>query len=285
MGETRDRMIADLRLHGYADGTQTTYLGYAERFVAHFMVHPARLNAENVREYMLFLEDEGYAASTRAIHQAAIKFLYNVTLEKPEVVEDLVRPKVGVRLPDILSHSEIQRVFDHVRSLRVRTVAMAIYGAGLRVSEACTLSPEDIDSKRMLIHVRQAKGDKGRFVMLSRRLLQALRAYWVLERPEGPFLFASAQSRSGHISPRTIRQALRRAAEAAGVTKKVTPHVLRHCFATHLLDLGADTRQVQLLLGHASIQSTARYTQMSIRRIAATKSPLDASAQEARELG
>lgn len=284
MGETRDRMIADLRLHGYADGTQTTYLRYAERFVAHFMVHPAKLNAENVREYMLFLEDKGYAASTRAIHQAAIRFLYNTTLGKPEVVENLVRPKVGVRLPDILSYSEIQRVFDHITSLRTRVVAMTIYGAGLRVSEACVLGPEDIDSKRMLIHVRKGKGDKGRFVMLSRRLLHTLKAYWVVQRPEGPFLFPS-QNRHGHISPRTIRGALRRAAEAAGVTKHVTPHILRHCFATHLLDLGADTREIQLLLGHVSIQSTARYTQMSKRRIATMKSPLDATAEEAHELG
>lgn len=285
MGETRDRMIEDLRLLEYSKHTVRSYVRNARRFVMHFKTPPTELNSEHVRQYLLFLEDSGLAASTRAVHLAAIKFLYNVTLDRPEVVEKLSPPKVPVRLPEILSYSEVQRVFDHVTSLRCRVVAMTIYASGLRVSEAVRLSHDDIDSNRMLIRVRQGKGKKDRYTMLAGRLLHTLRSYWVIQRPTGPFLFPSKQGPDRHISARTIRRALQRAGKSAGVTKKVTPHILRHCFATHLLDLGADTRQVQLLLGHASIQSTARYTQLSTRRIAAMKSPFDVSAEEARELG
>ena len=285
MGETRDRMVEDLRLREYSKHTVRSYVRNAERFVIHFMKPPTELNSEHVREYLLFLEDSGLAASTRAVHLAAIKFLYTVTLDTPEVVEKLYPPKVGVRLPEVLSYSEVRRVIEHVTSLRCRVVAMTIYASGLRVSEAVKLSADDIDSKRRLIRVRQGKGKKDRYTMLSARLLHTLRSYWVIQRPSRPFLFPSKQGPDRHISARTLRGALHRAGESAGVTKKVTPHVLRHCFATHLLDLGADTRQVQLLLGHASIQSTARYMQMSTHSIAAMKSPLDVTAQEARELG
>ena len=285
MGETRDRMVEDLRLREYSKHTVRSYVRNAERFVGHFMRHPNELNSEHVREYLLFLEDSGLAAATRAVHLAAIKFLYEVTLDRPDVVEKLFPPKIPIRLPEVLSYSEVQRVIDHVTSLRCRIVAMTIYASGLRVSEAIRLGADDIDSKRMLIRVRQGKGKKDRYTMLAARLLHTLRSYWVIQRPTGPFLFPSQRGSDRHISARTMRGALRHAGKSAGVTKKVTPHVLRHCFATHLLDLGADTRQVQLLLGHASIQSTARYTQLSKRSIAAMKSPLDVSAQEARELG
>lgn len=285
MGETRDQMIADLRLCGYADGTRYVYVTYAERFIAHFMRPPAELGTDEIREYLLFLEDLGLAASTRVIHVAAIRFLYRVTLKKPQVVEDIPRPKARAPLPQILSHSEIMRVFDHMTSMRCRVAAMTIYGTGLRVGEVCRLETSDIDSKRMLIRVRMGKGGRDRYVMLPRTLLQTLRAYWMVLRPQGPLLFTCIRDDSRPLPDNTLRMALYRAREDAGVTKPVGPHILRHCFATHMLEMGADIRQIQLLLGHGSMQSTARYTQLSKKAIAAMKSPLDLSREEADELG
>jgi len=285
MGETREQMVADLREHGYAEHTRYSYVRNAERFVEHFMMHPCTLDARDIQEYMLALEDRGLSAATRVVHLASIKFLYRVTLGMPEVVENVPHPRVGISLPQILSYSEIMRVFEHITSLRCRVAAMTIYAAGLRVSEVCGLACQDIDSERMLIRVRMGKGNRDRFTMLSKNLLRALRAYWYLQRPSGGFLFPSETNPNNSMSPRTLRSALRRAGEAAGVEKPIGPHILRHCFATHLLDLGADIRQIQLLLGHGSVQSTARYTQMSTRRIAATKSPFDASLEEVNTLG
>lgn len=285
MGETREQMVADLRLYGYADGTRYAYVKYAERFVAHFRRHPSELGAEEIREYLLFLEDQGLAASTRVIHVAAIRFLYRVTLKEPEVVADIPRPKARAPLPQILSHSEILRVFDEMTSVRCRMAAMTIYGTGLRVSEACSLESSDLDSKRMLIRVRMGKGNRDRYVMLPETLLHTLRAYWVVRRPKGPYLFTTRRDDSRPLPVGTLRTALRQAAKVAGIDKPVGPHILRHCFATHMLELGADIRQIQLVLGHGSMQSTARYTQMSKRSIAAMKSPLDASAEEVSKLG
>lgn len=285
MGETRDQMIADLRLCGYAEGTRYAYVKYAERFVAHFDRHPDELGSDEIRAYLLVLEDQGLAASTRKIHLAAIRFLYRVTLKRPEVVEDLPRPKGRSPLPQILSHSEIMDVFEKMTSIRCRMAAMTIYGTGLRVSEVCRLRITDLDAKRMLIRVEMGKGGRDRYVMLPRTLLHTLRAYWVVRRPGGPFLFTTLRDDSRPLPANTLRRALRKAGKVAGIDKPVGPHILRHCFATHLLEMGADIRQIQLVLGHGSIQSTTRYTQMSKESISAMKSPLDASSEEARQLG
>jgi integrase/recombinase XerD len=157
--------------------------------------------------------------------------------------------------------------------------ATTIYAAGLRIGEVSNLEVRDIDSERMLIHVRRGKGQRDRYVMLSETLLALLRAYWRQERPS-LLLFPSVRQPARPLNRTTLRDALRRAAEEAGVTKRVTPHILRHCFATHLLEYGADIRQIQLVMGHRSIQTTARYTQMSERHIAQMKSPLDHPAPE-----
>ncbi len=169
--------------------------------------------------------------------------------------------------------------------LKQRTVVTSLYAAGLRVSVACKLCMDDIDSQRMLIHVRDGKGGRDRFAMLSPQLLQVLRVYWRVERPEPPYLFPG--QRSGKtLSPDTVRQTLRRAAARCGITKRVTPHILRHCFGAHMLELGTDIRVLQALLGHRSIRSTQLYVQVSKQLIARTRSPLDVlGTEQGRVLG
>lgn len=276
MGTTRERMIADLRLRGYSPHTIRTYVSCARRFVERFMKHPSELTYEDLRRYFLQLENEGLAESTRSTYLAALKFLYTVTLDMPDVVDPLPRPRVPKVLPVVLSRGEVLRLFEAITSLRYRMAAYTLYAAGLRVSEVCNLEVSDIDSERMLLRVRRGKGGKDREVTLSPVLLKFLREYWVAERPPGPFVFPSTQADDKRMPPSTLRHALGRARKAAGIDKKVSPHTLRHCFATHMLEMGADIRQIQVLLGHRSIQSTARYTQVSTRHIATMESPLDA---------
>ncbi|MBW2736888.1 MAG: tyrosine-type recombinase/integrase [Deltaproteobacteria bacterium] len=272
MGQTKDRMIEDLRLRGYAESTQTKYVCYARKYVAHFMIPPHKLCGDDVRVFFVHLLDQGASPSVRKMYTAAVRFLYEVTLKSPEVVADLPYPKVPVRLPDILSGSEVLQLLDTMTSLKYKMLVMTAYAAGLRVGEACRLQIGDIDSRRMLIHVRAAKGGRDRYVMLAERLLFNLRQYWAATRPPGLYLFPG---RNGPLSPYTIQEAIRKVAAGAGLKKRVTMHILRHSFASHMLEMGADIRQIQLVLGHGAIQTTARYTHMTRSQVAAMGSPLD----------
>ena len=275
MGDVRDRMKQDLRLKCYRPGTQALYLSYAKRFVAHFMKPPTELGREEVRTYQLYLHDERkLSPGTVKGHLGAIRFLYTFTLGKPEVVAGILWPRQPHKLPDVLACAEVEAVFANVESLEHRAILMATYGAGLRITEACRLGIPDLDPKRGLIHVRDGKRGRDRFVMLPARLLGVLREYWRQARPPGPALFPST-GQSGVITPRAVGDALAKAVAKAGLTKRVTPHTMRHSFATHLLEGGTDIRTIQVLLGHASIRTTAHYTQVSGKTIASTTSPLD----------
>ena len=208
-----------------------------------------------------------------------------VTLDRPEVVAGFKFPRQGRPLPDILSASEVEALLGRIASLRHRAVIMAAYGAGLRVSEACRLCVGDIDSRRGLIHVHDGKGGKDRYVMLSKRLLAVLREYWKAARPPGPYLFPGTDG-ADTVHRMMVNRALKQAAVDAGITKKVTPHSLRHTFATHLLEGGTDIRTIQVLLGHGSIRTTARYAKVSKRHVGRTTSPLDVlGTEEGRKLG
>jgi integrase/recombinase XerD len=275
MGELRDRMIQDLTLTGYSPSTARIYLHYARSFAKHFKRSPAEMGKNEVREYLLHLLDERKLSheTYRQAH-AAIKFLYTVTLERAVEVETIPRHRSQrAQLPDVLSGTEVEALFGAVRSPKYRVALMAIYSGGLRVSEACRLQVADIDSKRGVIHIRRGKGAKDRYIMLSERLLTALREYWKITRPSG-YLFPG-QHGKGHVAPSSVRATLACAAVEAGIKKKVTPHVLRHCFATHLLELGENIRIIQALLGHSHIDSTAGYTSVSSERIQRVRSPLD----------
>jgi site-specific recombinase XerD len=221
------------------------------------------------------LTDEQKAApATVKMYVASIRFLYAITLGRPEKVANLLWPRVPHPLPDILSSAEVERLLNAVDSHKHRVVLMTAYAAGMRIGEACSLMTVDIDSERMLIHVRDGKRGRDRYVMLSPVLLQALREYWRQFRPQGLEIFPGDKPETC-ISPSAVRAALKRALRKAGIKKRVTPHSLRHAFATHLLESGADIRTIQKLLGHGSIRSTARYTHVSTEHIASTKSPLD----------
>ena len=279
MGVLYDRMEQDLKLRNYADGTRREYLRCAHKFVKFYMRSPETLGEKEIRDYLLARRerDEVGPASIK-VDVAAIKFLYSVTLDRPEEIVRIPWPKVPQKVPDILSLEETDAVLEAVTPLMHRAVVMAAYGCGLRIFEACALRVNDIDSKRGLIHVRRAKGGRERYVMLPKQLLAFLREYWRKTRPPGPLLFPGAK-RGEPISSRTVNRAIREALSAAKVSKRITAHSLRHSFATHLLEAGEDIRVIQQLLGHRSIRTTARYTQVSARHVASTKSPLDRLAE------
>lgn len=275
MNELRARMKQDLELGGYAKGTTPQYLAAASHFAAYFRRSPAELGQAEVRQYVDHLRKKRkLSASALKIHLAGIRFLYAKTLGRPEVVAWMSWPKARPKLPVVLSRDEVLALLAAMSNPMFRVVAMVMYGAGLRISEACALEVRDIDSARSVIHVRNGKGGRERYVMLGDRVLSALRTYWAAMRPPRPFLFPGDDPRK-HIDAARVRAAFNGAVVACGFQKRVTPHVLRHSFATHLLEAGTDVRVIQSLLGHASIRTTMRYTQVSQAHLAKTKSPLD----------
>ena len=276
MGELYQKMEQDLAIKNLAFGTREQYLRCCCGFVRYHMRSPRQMGLAEVKDYLGLLVRQGASPEKLKMNVAGLKFLYGVTLDRQEVADKLPWPKVPHRKPDILSLSEVNRFLGKAMagSPTAAVVAMAAYGGGLRVTEACRLQPGDIDSERMLIHVRLGKGKKDRYVMLSQRLLEVLRAYWVRVHPKGRWLFPG-RKKDRPLTPSAVERATREAARAAKLRKRVTPHVLRHSFATHLLEAGTDIRVIQVLLGHSSIRTTARYTQVSQRHIGTVQSPLD----------
>ncbi len=233
------------------------------------------MGVEEVLDYLHHLAGvRELKPQTLSCYASALKFLYRTTLRRPDVAAAIPSPKVPPHRPVVLSGTEVEAIFGALRSPKYRALYMVMYGAGLRVSEACSLRVEDIDSRRGLLRVRSGKGGRARDAVLSDRLLSELRAYWRLVRPPPPFLFPG-QPPTRAINPRGVQVALRKAALACGITKHVTPHTLRHSFATHLLEAGTDVRTIQVMLGHASIESTARYAHVSRRHLREVPSPLD----------
>jgi integrase/recombinase XerD len=274
MGELRDRMAQDLAIRNLAATTQKEYLRCCCGFARFHMRSPRRMGTSDVKQYLGHLVMKGAGPETLKMNVAGLKFLYGVTLDRPKVAESIPWPRVPHKKPDILSGTEMEKVLAAVGSPVPATVLLTAYGAGLRISEACRLRAQDVDSKRGLIHVRLGKGGKDRYVMLAARLLVALRAYWGRVRPKGAWLFPGRR-RGNHLSPSAVRLALKGAVKKARLKKRVTAHSLRHAFATHLLEAGNDIRLIQVLLGHASIRTTARYAQVSATHVAKVKSPLD----------
>lgn len=275
MGKLRDKMEGDLKLRGLSENTRKTYLRCAAKFAGHYGKSPFRMGRVEVRDFLLELvEKRKLQPSTYNVYAASLRFLYACTLERPEEVAWVGHMKVRHHLPAILSQDEVERILRELGSLGMQAIILAAYGAGLRVSEVCRLRVEDIDSKRMLIHVKSGKGDRDRYTLLPKRLLAVLRDYWRAERPRGPELFPGRKP--GTVLTRAaVSKALQNATERAKITKHVTPHALRHAFATHLLEAGTDLRTLQVLLGHKSIRTTVRYTQVSAAQIRRMTSPAD----------
>lgn len=289
MGKIRDRMEADLALRGLSPATCEVYLRYAQKFVAFHMRSPVELGTEHVRTWVLhLLHVKGRHPGTVNIYIAALRFLFGVTLQRPDVMAPIRRVRTRHRQPDVPGGSQVAAILAHARNAKDRAMFMLLYGAGLRVSETLALVAGDIDSRRMVIHVRDTKNRHDRIVPLPSSALEALRTYWRESRPQGTLLFGSPyQPDKGRALSRVaVHKALRRAVERAGLKLRVYPHLLRHAFATHLLEIGTDLRTVQILLGHRSLQSTARYTHLSEARRATLRSPLDLlDTEEGKRLG
>ncbi len=274
----RRRMIDDMTVRNLSPATQRSYLHAVAKFSRYFGHSPDRLNIEDVRAFQVYLVSQGI--SWPALNQTvcALRFFYGVTLNRPEIPERIAYAREPRKLPVILGADEVVRFLEAVPSLKTRTALTTAYAAGLRASEAVGLKVADIDSSRMLIQVRHGKGAKDRTVMLSPQLLAILRTYWRLARPR-EWLFPG-RDESKPIDVQVLHAACRSTTKAAGLAKHVTVHTLRHSFATHLLESGVDIRIIQVLLGHNSLSTTARYTQVATTTIAKTQSPLDRLALE-----
>jgi integrase/recombinase XerD len=281
MGKLREQMVSDLRLRNYSPKTVQAYTWCVYHFVKHFRRSPDLMGEQEIRAFLLYLLDERKASpSLRKMFVASIKFFYRVTLNRPQDVERIPYPKVPKALPDVLTLEEVAAIIDGVESVKYRAIIATAYASGLRITEACRLSARgDIDSKRMLIHIRAGKGAKDRYVMLSERLLVLLREYWGKARPKGLYLFPG-QDLDQPITPASVYKVFKKALNKTCTTKHVTLHTLRHSCATHLMEAHTDIRVIQALLGHGSIRTTSRYTHVSAELIARTKSPFDSLSVE-----
>lgn len=269
----RCRMIEDMTVRNLSPATQRSYVHAVAKFSRYCGRSPDRLDLDDVRNFQVQLVAQGVSRGALNQTVCALRFFFGVTLGEATVPERIPYARTPRKLPVILSADEVVRFLEAVSSLKCRAALTTAYAAGLRASEVAGLMIADIDSGRGVIRVRHGKGAKDREVMLSAQLLVILRAYWRRARPQR-FLFPG-RDEDRPINPTTLHAACRSAAQAARLSKRVTLHTLRHSFATHLLENGADIRVIQALLGHANLSSTARYTQVASHTIRATPSPLD----------
>jgi len=269
----RRRMVDDMTIRNLSPATQRSYLHAVSKFSRHFGRSPDTLGLEEVRDFQVHLVAKGVSWGSLNQVVCALRFFYGVTLGETTIPERIPYARTPRKLPVVLSADEVVRFLEAVSGLKSRAALTTAYAAGLRASEVAGLLIEDIDSDRGVIRVRHGKGAKDRDVMLSPQLLGILRTYWRLARPRR-FLFPG-RDEGRSINPTVLHAACRSAAKAAGLAKRVTLHTLRHSFATHLLENGADIRIIQALLGHANLSSTARYTHVASHTIRATPSPFD----------
>ncbi len=279
MNPLRQRMIEDLRIKNFSPRTVETYVSRVALFAKHFGRSPERLGPEEIRAYQLHLIEKKVSWSTFNQTVCALRFFYRVTLKSSVAVEQLQFARQPKKLPLVISPEEVLRFLAVVENPVQRMALTTAYAGGLRLAEVLALQVGDIDSARMLIHVRQGKGQKDRVVPLSTVLLEQFRAYWLRRRPTS-WLFPG-QSNDRPLDPATLQKACQRARKAAGIDKPITMHTLRHCYATHLLEAGTDIRTIQALLGHAHLSATQVYTHVQRRLVTATRSPLDLAVQAA----
>ena len=275
MTPLRTRMTEDMQVRNLSPHTQTSYLQQVSLFARHFNKSPEELGPEEIRSYQVYLTNEKkLATSSILIAISALRFLYKVTLHKDWAFEEIIpAPKKPQKLPVVLSPEEVLHFLDCVEHIKHRTILTTCYAAGLRISESVCLKPNHIDSQRMVIRVDQGKGMKDRYVMLSPKLLETLRNWWRTERPTD-WLFPG-DIPGKHITKDAVEQACQKARQQCGIPKPITPHSMRHAFAVHLLENGTDVRRIQLLLGHRSLATTARYLRIATNKVCSTTSPLD----------
>jgi integrase/recombinase XerD len=276
----RKTMLEELQRRNFSGHTIRYYIRTVEDFARHFNRPPDRLGPRHIREYQAELfQKRKLSPGTVAIRLAALRFFYIKTLKKSWSIAETPYPKKTRRLPTILSQEEVEQLIHAARTPRERILLMTLYATGARNAELTHLKATDIDSQRMVVHIRGGKGRKDRDVMLSPKLLTALRTLWrYYHRKSSTWLFPSNYRKDRPIDTKTVWCACQKAAKRAGIQKRVHPHTLRHCFATHLLEAGTDLRAIQLLLGHQDLKETTVYLHLSQRHLNATASPLDALA-------
>lgn len=275
MSALRKRMEADMAIRGLAYRTREAYIGSVSKLAKHYGRRPDEISETEVQRYLLYLlEERKLAHSSVNVACSAFEFFYRVTLKRRETEFCLPRPKVPLRLPQILSREEVAALFENTANLKHRAFLMTTYSAGLRLLEACQLKVGDIDSDRMTIRVECGKGARDRYTRLSPRLLAELRRYWIAHRPT-LWLFPGTRDAQGPLLPKAAQRIFHAAKDRAGITKPCGIHGLRHAFATHLLEAGEDVHTIQRLLGHGSLGTTARYFHLAQKHLSGTASPLD----------
>jgi site-specific recombinase XerD len=272
-------MLHELQRRNYSPSTIRSYLGAVQQFAEHFHCSPEQLGPEQLRRYQIFLlQEKRLEPSTVEIRISALRFLYKRTLKRRDLAfDDLIFPKVPHKLPTVLSQEEVVRLIDAAPNRLYRAILVLLYATGVRRAEAALIKVVDIDSQRMVIHIRQGKGARDRDVPLTPKLLEELRSYWRWKKPR-IYLFPSTSGHRGveqPISDKTVWHACRAAATRAGMEKKIHPHTLRHSFATHLLESGTDLRTIQLLMGHERLEHTTVYLHLSQRHLHAAVNPLE----------
>ena len=278
MTTLRKRMLEELQRRNYSSETIRAYLFAVKDFATYFGKRPDLLRQEHLRQYQLhLLNDRKLTVDTIIGRIAALRFFFVKVLRRPYRDIDLVYPKRPERLPVILSEEEVARLIESAATSYHRVILTTLYGAGLRREELCRLKVTDVDSQRMVLHVRQGKGHKDRDVTLSPKLLEVLRDYWKWRKPK-TYLFPSYHSkrRERPISSKTVYYAVCEAARRAGIKKKVYPHLLRHSWATHLLERGTDLKTIQMLLGHFDLEATTIYLHLSQRHMQGVNNPIEA---------
>lgn len=272
----RQRMIEDMTLRGIGMPTQKTYVRFVRSCCQHTGVKPGDLDADAARGFLLHLQRDGCSVTTVNGHATALRFFLRVTLGKPDVLDCVPIMRVPRRLPVVLNPEEVARIIAAAPGHKYRTAFSVSYGTGLRAAEVVSLKVSDIDSEAMLLNVRQGKNRRDRKAKLSAPLLAVLRDWYCAARPQ-VWLFPSRQGVLEHIGTRQFSRQFVRAVVAAGIRKdgRVSPHTLRHSFATHLLDAGTDIRTIQVMLGHAKLETTSIYTRVSPKLIAEATSPFD----------
>ncbi len=282
MSPLRRRMIEDMTIRKLAPKTQQGYIRTVKNFAAFVDRSPETASLEDVRRFQLHLAENGAQAPILNHTVSALRFFFRVTLKRHDIVEHTTFIREPRKLPVVLSPEEVARLLNAAPGLRYKAALSVAYGAGLRAAEVVSLKISDIDSKRMIVRVEQGKGRKDRNVMLSTSLLELLRTWWRTARPEG-WLFPG-QNPVNPMTTRQLNRACHAAAQAAGIDRNVSPHTLRHSFATHLLEQNIDIRVIQVLLGHAKLDSTALYTRVATKTIQQVMSPLEHIALKLKEV-
>ncbi len=279
MTQLRKMMLEELQRRNYAQNTVKGYLRIVQDFAEHFHQRPDKLGPDHLRQYQAHLfQDRKLNAGTVQQYVAALRFFFNKTLKRRYLLDDLPMPKRHRKLPEILSPDEVALLIGSASNLFHQTILMTLYATGIRSAELCNLKTSDIDSERMMVHIHQGKGGRDRDVPLSQKLLETLRVYWRWMKPK-TYLFPGTVNNWRADVPVTTKapwEVCHQAAQRAGIAKHVSPHTLRHCYATHLLESGTDLRTIQLLLGHAKLEHTALYLQLSQKHLSSGANPLDA---------